>query len=1100
VPIDSTDPRPAAAQPFRNQEAMLPCFRRAGALSPAALLVVLITLAAAPVGGQDGRPSFAEPGISADGREIAFVSGGDIWSVPASGGSARLLVAHAAAESRPLFSPDGRHLAFVSDRTGGGDIYLLELGGGAVRRLTFDSAPEQLEGWSPDGRWVYFSSAARDIAGMNDVFRVPVEGGTPTEVAADRYANEFDAAPAPGGDAVAIAARGISPGQWWRKGSSHIDEAEIWLVHPGTPPRYEQLTSGGARERWPLWGADGRTLYFVSDRGGAENIWVRPPAGSPRPVTAFTDGRLLWPSITRDGRTIAFERDFGIWTLDTGSGRAAEVPIERRGAVAGPVAERQVLTDRFRDLALSPDGRKVAFIARGEVFAGSAREAGDAFRVTRTTAAEYQPVWSPDSRRLVYVSEREGTARLFEYDFVTGRERRLTGGDAADHSPRFSPDGKQLGFIRGGRELRALNLATGVERLLATGYFERSPIVPDRTFAWSPDGQWIAYLATGAGLFRNAHVVPAAGGAARPVSFLANSFGNTISWSADGAYLLFTTTQRTEGGQLARVDLVRRTPTFREERFRDMFRDETPAATARGASAGAAEVRSPGRSPAFDFEDIRRRLSLLPTGVDAGYETVSPDGKTLLLIASAAGQQNLFTYSLDEAAPEAPVARQLTSTTGPKRDAHFAPDGKEVYFLEGGRIQIATVESRQVRPLALRAEVEVDFEAEKRDIFQQAWSWLDEHFYDPDFHGVDWQAVRAAYAPRVAGAATPEELRRLLSLMVGELNASHLGVRAPGGGGAQTGRLGLRFEPAEYEQHGRLRVREVLPLGPADVAGIRPGDRILALDGQAVGAGMSLEGLLEAKVGRRVELLVDGEGSRGGGRPVPVLPITLAAEKELLYRSWVEERRTYVERISGGRLGYVHMADMSAESLARLHLDLDAENHGRDGVVIDLRHNNGGFVNVYAIDVIARRGYLTMTPRGQPSAQARTVLGQRALQAPTILVVNQHSLSDAEDFTEGYRELGLGSVVGEPTAGWIIYTWNQPLLDGTVFRLPRMKVTDNRGRNMEREPRPVDVEVRRPMGESYAGRDSQLDAAVAELVRQIDEGRRAPAAGGDTRR
>ena len=214
-------------------------------------------------------------------------------------------------------------------------------------------------------------------------------------------------------------------------------------------------------------------------------------------------------------------------------------------------------------------------------------------------------------------------------------------------------------------------------------------------------------------------------------------------------------------------------------------------------------------------------------------------------------------------------------------------------------------------------------------------------------------------------------------------------------------------------------------------------------------------------------------------------PVNSFTEKGLLYRKWVEEKRQYVARASNGRLGYVHMFDMSSSSLAQLHVDLDAENHSREGVVIDVRNNNGGFVNVYAIDVLARRGYLTMTPRGYPAAPARTVLGQRALQLPTILVTNQHSLSDAEDFTEGYRTLKLGKVVGEPTAGWIIYTWNVPLIDGSTLRLPRVKITANDGTNMELNPRPVDVAVKRPIGESYTDRDSQLDAAVRELLNQI---------------
>ena len=264
------------------------------------------------------KPAFAEPGISPDGAEIAFVSGADIWTVPAAGGEARLLVSNTATESRPLYSPDKKHLAFVSTRTGGGDLYVLTLASGAVRRLTFDDGAESLESWSPDGAWLYFSSSSRDIAGMNDIYRVAFDGSTPMPVTEDPYVNEFSAAAAPDGKRLAFVARGNASGQWWRKGSSHLDMSELWTVELAGPPAYARLTELDARQQWPMWGAGG-SLFYVSDRGGAENIWARTaaPGARERKLTAFADGRVLWPSITADGRTIAFERDFGIWTLDT---------------------------------------------------------------------------------------------------------------------------------------------------------------------------------------------------------------------------------------------------------------------------------------------------------------------------------------------------------------------------------------------------------------------------------------------------------------------------------------------------------------------------------------------------------------------------------------------------------------------------------------------------------------------------------------------------------------------------------------------------------------------------------------------------------------
>lgn len=1107
--------------------------RRSRAL--AALSLLLPAAAAAQGAAVAPRPALAEPSLSPDGREIAFVSGGDVWTVGADGGEARLLVSHPAAESRPRWSPDGRRLAFVSTRTGGGDVYVLELATGALRRATWDDAPETLDAWSRDSRWLYLSTASRDVAGMQDVLRVGADGGTPMVVAGDRYASEYWAAPAPDGATLAITARGIVSGQWWRRGHSHIDESEIWLVRPGAgagdAPAYAAVTTGGAKDAWPMWAPDARTLYFMSDRSGAENLWAQPmadgrAAGAPRPVTRFGDGRVLWPSIAQDGRTIVFERDFGLWRVEVAGGAPRALAVTLRGAPAAPGVERLAAgAAPLQQLALAPDGRKLAFAMRGELFAAATRPpegaaAGgggpiDAARVTATPGPEQQLAWSPDSRRLAYASDRDGRWRVWVYDFAARRETALTAGageagdpSAGDVAPRWSPDGTRVAFVRGGRELRVVDAAPGAgfgrERRVATARFDRPPFADARALAWSPDGQWIAYVARAGGRgFANAFVMRADGtGEPRQVSFLPNAFTGDVAWSPDGTTLFVVTGQRTEPSQVARIDLVPRTPRFREDAFRSLFDVSTPAPTERAdtsarraASVARADSTLGTRAPAvarratrIDFDGIRTRLSLLPTGLDVQAIAPSPDGRQLLLVAAAVGQTNLWLWPLDELAPGEPVARQLTSTSGGKGDAQWAPDGREVWYRENGRPSAVTVESRAVRPIALAAEMDVDFAREKDVVFAQAWGWLRDHFYDEQYHGADWDAVRARVAPAVAAARTPDELRRVLSLMVGELNASHLGVNAPGGAPSTTGRLGVRFDRAAHERDGTLRVTEVLPLGPAALAGVRAGDAIVAVGDAAVARGTNLDSLLTHTAGRRVALTLAGAG--GARREVAVRPVTTAVEKGLLYRAWVESRRDYVARASGGKLGYVHMPDMGAGSLAQLYVDLDAENLGKEGVVIDLRNNNGGFVNAYALDVFARRPYLTMRLRGDEPAPARAQLGQRALERPTVLVVNQHSLSDAEDFTEGYRALALGRIVGEPTAGWIIYTWNVPMLDGSVLRLPRQRITGADGTDMELKPRRVDVPVKRPVGESYTGRDAQLDAAVRTLLGERNGGGR----------
>jgi tricorn protease len=1053
-----------------------------GAMKSGLSLAALLAFVAASLPAA-GLPSFSDPAPSPDDKKLAFVSGGDIWIAPAAGGEAHLLVSNPATESRPLFSPDGKELAFVSDRTGNGDIYVLGLATGELRRLTFSDAPEHLDAWSADGKWIYFTSPVNDVQGNNDIFRVSAEGGTPLEVSGEIFVNEYYGAPSPDGSKIALCARGFSMAQWWRLGHSHLDESEIWVKKTREDGGYRRLIGGGAKQDWPMWRPDGHALFFVSDCNGAQNLWVLSLEGnSPaRPVTKFTSGRFLFPTLSANGKSVYFERDFAIWKADTRTGAAVKLALTLDGVPDGPAVHLEHVTT-FDSLALSPDGKKIALTAHGEVFAASAKDGGDALRLTHTAAPEEDLHWTPDSNRLIYVSERNGNGQIFSYDFRTAKETQLTRSAGNDELPLAAPDGKSLAYVRDGRELRIVSLDDAGDHVLATGQL-REPAL-----CWSPDSKWIAFAETGAKSFRTVMLVPASGGTPREADFLANGeTAGVIAWSPDGSFLLFDTAQRSEPSYIARVDLAPHAPKFQEDQFQELFETKPVGNDSSGKHDNGAKAPAAAPHVWVSFDGIRDRLTLLPLGLNADGPVISPDGKTLLFSARAAGQVNLFTYSLDELAREKPVAGQLTATAGAKRDYAFTPDSKEAVYLDAGKVERIPLDGHPSKPIAVAADLPIDFDSEKVAAFRQGWSLLNRYFVNADFNGVDWNKECERYTPYIEGSRTGAEMRRVMSLMIGDLNSSHSGIAGPPvDKPVPVGRLGLRFDRLRYERGEGLIVGDIVPMGPAAVEGtIHTGDRLLAVNGAAIGPHTNLDSLLEDETGKKVTLEIAPLGDESKKRSVTVQPISSASEMELRYRQWVNANRAYVERISHGRLGYIHMKDMSEASLDQLYIDLDIANETKDGVVIDIRDNDGGFVNGYALDVFARRNYLTMTPRGMPPVPARAWLGQRALGAPTVLVTNEGSLSDAEDFTEGYRALKLGKVVGEPTAGWIIYTWGARLIDGSLLRLPEARVQDAHGETMEMHPRPVDIEVARPLGESFEGKDSQLDRAVAVLLGQI---------------
>ncbi|MEO6912423.1 MAG: peptidase S41, partial [Candidatus Baltobacteraceae bacterium] len=373
--------------------------------------LVLIAISFSPAGAA-GRPSLATPAISPAGNQIAFVSGGKIWTVNAAGGPARILIADGATDDRPLYSPDGGRLAFISTHSGYANVYVFTLATGSLARLTYDDTNEQLDGWSRDG-WIYFSTSSHNVEGRSDIDRVRESGGTPLPIITQTYVDQFYAAPSPDGRSIAFNLRGLSGSQWWRNGHSHIDDSQIWIRRgTGAHPTYEQLTDGSAKEIWPMWAPDGARVYYMSDRTGNENIWERALGESARQVTHFTSGRVLWPTISANGQTIAFERDFGVWKLDTRSGRAQRVSVDLQGVLSENDRTHVTRTDQYNDFRVSPDGKKLAFIVHGRLFAVGA-SGGPAFAVTRAGKNVRELTWSPDSDAIAFASGSGHEDRIF---------------------------------------------------------------------------------------------------------------------------------------------------------------------------------------------------------------------------------------------------------------------------------------------------------------------------------------------------------------------------------------------------------------------------------------------------------------------------------------------------------------------------------------------------------------------------------------------------------------------------------------------------------------------------------------------------------------
>lgn len=1082
-----------------------------------------------------GRPYLRTPVIAPDGTQIAFVHASDVWLVDASGGKAERLTANPAQHASPRWSPDGKTIAVSSTRAGQGSIHLLPLESGTVRRLTLHDAASTPEAWTPDGTALFYSSWREQLG--KAVYRINLNGGTPIRWINQPYETLENLVISPDGSTLAF---NVSLSTWWRRGPNPFGGAQVWTVSNqlGAGDYQHISNSFAGLNRWPMWAADQQGLYVVSDRDGMENIWYLPLGqGEPQQITFFREGRVLWPTIA--GQKVVFERDFRLWRLDLASGDAQPLDVVVGSDQRMPPPQIVSFQRNFSEIAISPDGKKIGFVAHGEIFADFAdketdreRRQGPSMRVTNTHFRESDIEWSPDSRTLVYTSDRHGDEEVYKYDFAERHETRLTSGLEPKHSPRYSPDGAWIAYASGENAIRLLDTKTNEDRDFIKADFTYSP-----TFAWSPDSKWLAFVAQDEGLFSNLYVQHIDETEPHQISFLANIHSRYPIWAGNGQFILFTTSQYREESQIARIDLRPQEPQFREDEFERLFalpedvrppRDAEPEVpplppAEQPLPADALPIDAPPQPPdaapaeqpqaeqpvaeqptpakeatkgpkaiAIQFDGIERRLRFLtPTQLNAYVCDISPDSRDMLYSAVVADKRQLWLMPLDEQRRDQ-GGRQLTGSPSSKGAAHFGPEGKSIYFLDDGRITNRRLQGNEQTVVPVQADVLWDFHAEKQQMFDECWRLLRDHFYDPTFRGLDWTAAKTQFAPLVEGAQTDEELRLIINLMVGELRASHMGAFGGQFIPNETGYIGLLFDQDIQFESGQLRIAEILTDSPGALARdangnpLHVGDYLLAVDGVALTAANSLDGLLHRTVNRRVRLTV-GAQPEGPTRDVAVRPVSGGRYSTLRYLDWVLMNERYVHRVSNGRLGYVHIHTMSYDAYQKFLADLDSEIHSKQGVVIDVRFNGGGHIATFILDVLSRRSILLSAFRDRPAADVGHLSGNRVLNKPTVLVTNEHSGSNTEMFSEGYRRLGLGKVIGKPTAGAVIWTSNYSLIDGTQFRLPRTKVATPEGEDLEGTGRAVDVDIALPIGEYAPARDRQLDMAVEVLLKQIDE-------------
>lgn len=1047
---------------------------------------------------------------------IAFTYLADIWTADEDGKNIKRITANKARDVYPRFSPDGKWIAFSSDRNGNFDVFIVPSEGGSAKQLTFHSSDDTVLGWTPDSHAVLFASGRGDDF-MGKLYTISIDGGMERTAGADMGVN---ACYSPDGKKLAINRKGQV---YWRKYYRGAMNTDVTVMDIAAK-KFSDLTADfEGIDSWPMWSTDG-FIYFVSDRegNGLTNIWRIPEAGGKADrVTSFKAGDVRFPAISADGKVIVFEHDFGVWKLDVASRKTAQIKLDIAAETQENLAEVRDFNSQADDYDVAPSGRRIVLSIHGEIFTAPTEE-GDLRQITDSPARDKEVLYSPDGKSIAFISDRSGREEIYIIAADgTGEPQKITDLDTLKFSFAWSPNSKEIAFTGSDSKLRKYSVdAKQTSELSSSKYGNIGAPV------WSPDGKWIAFSKPDYVRTSDVYLIPSSGGEERKVTFDSFNEGNPL-FTHDGKKLFFVRTDSGLGAgdqrssQIYSVALEReeRDPADPEDRPEaGDLQDQTNDAVARRVAG--AQRNAPPKDVNIDWTGLKRRTRQVTRMPFAVFDyAIGADNRTIVFVTTEpAGVRNIpVVYSIQEdgkrltriIAGEPPAADEGGGGRGGGggfgggiNNLNISRDGRTLFFKEGSSVYTVALapaagagapaapasggrESAR-RRINFTARVKIDKSTEWAEMFDDAWRTMKYRFYDAAMHGKDWDGMRAKYQPLVEFVGDRQELLNIVNEMIGELNASHTGAAPPPrgreGAGVSTAHLGVELEADDAA--GRYKVTHVYEEGPADKDWVKVsnGDYLIAINGKSVKAGDNYWELLNNRLNRKVEVTFNNKPSEDGAWKNRIEPANGQAYSQLRYERWVKDRRALVDKLSNGRIGYLHIQSMNQPSLRRFEKEL-RENHNKEAVIIDERWNGGGNIEQELLAILVQREYQIWQPRGT-EATGRPFAG---FFGPKVVVQNWRSASNSEMFPAGFRALGLGKVIGTPTTGAVIGTGSYSLIDGSTVRTPGVGVflADKNRTNMENYGVKPDIFVENSPEDNLAGRDRQIETAVQELLKEI---------------
>ena len=1052
------------------------------------------------------------PSISPDGNKIAFTYKGDLYTVSSSGGSAVPLTFHEAHDFMPVWSNDGLAIAFASDRYGNFDIFTVPAAGGEPERLTFHSADEYPYSFTADNLSVIFGAARQDAASHRqyptdsqpEVYSVPAAGGKVSQVwtipAEDirisRDGNLYIYHDKKGGENI------------WRKHHTSSITRDIW-IWDSKAGKHTMISSFTGEDRNPVFTTDEKSICYLSEESGTFNVhsMVISDPGQKKQLTSFSGSPVRFLSSSSDG-ILCFGHDGSLYTMKPGE-EAKKLAVNIITAGKNNSDKVMEVNGNVSEMAVSPDGKEVAFIVRGEVFVSSA-DGGITKRITNTPEEERFIGFSPSGDTLIYASERDNKWKIFItsmtrpeepyfYASTILKEEILISNDNDCYQPKIAPNGKEVAYIEDRRSLKVFNIKTKQSHTLITPENMIYMSDGDQYFQWSPDSKWI--IAEYSPNLSNSEVTLMAADAKSPMVNLTRSGysdsrpvwvngGKQMLWFSDrdglrsyansgsrqvDVYSMFFTRDAWDRFRLSKEDYALLKEIEAKEKEKEKKEKEKESADKKKKTP---EVKKD-TSVVIDFTGVHdRKARLTIHSSSLGDAVLSKDNEKLFYLARFEKGLNLWSTNL-----RTKETKMELSLDAQRANLMWDKDMKNLFLLADGKISKINPEGWKKEAVSFKGEMTIDLDDERAVMFNHVWNRTNAMFYISTFHGADWDKLKEDYKKFLPHAGTGYEFAEILSEMLGELNVSHSGARynAPATGGDNTASLGIFMD---YSHAGDgIKIEEIIKDGPLDKSSIntKPGMIIEQIDGEKISSDRDVASYLNRKAGKFTLLTVFDPASKTHSS-ITIKPITRSEENTLLYKRWVKRNQEEVESLSKGQLGYVHVPGMSDGPYRTVYEEMMGKYAESRGVIVDTRFNGGGDLVSDLTMFFTGKKYLEYATESRPVGFEPSFRWNK----PTVAMFNEANYSDGHCFACGYKELGIGKTIGMPVPGTCSFAGWEMLQDGTTrWGAVPVSTRDINGQWLENVETVPDIVVKNEPGIISTGRDQQLERAVEELLKSV---------------